>query len=171
MSKFTKGSKNDSKSSSPKKSQSPESSRSSKSSESSNSSSSKERKSKMSDKSHKRSRSNSNTSSPNNRVELEQPSMQEDDEDQLVKFNMNFTQLNDYLNNIIKVINQHAKILHNLNKEVQIRTTEKQIGEIFSVISAGLPYDTLIKKLGGMVPTRRGSVMKLLGDASLVQHA
>lgn len=36
------------------------------------------------------------------------------------------------------------------------------------MISAGLPYDVLIKKGGGVAPPRRGSVMKLLGDASLV---
>jgi len=93
---------------------------------------------------------------------------EEEDEDELVKFNVSFTQLNDYLNNIIKVVNQHAKLLDTLNKEVQLRTTEKQVGEIFTLVATGLPYDMLVKKLGGQAPARRGSVMKLLGDASLL---
>ncbi|CDW88654.1 UNKNOWN [Stylonychia lemnae] len=92
----------------------------------------------------------------------------EEEEEELVKFNMNFTQLNEYLNNMIKVINQHAKLLNTLNKEIQVRTTEQQIGDIFTLISTGLPYELLIKKLGGQPPTRRGSVMKLLGDASML---
>ena len=58
-----------------------------------------------------------------------------------MKFNVSFTQLNEYLNNIIKVINQHAKLLETLNKEIQVRTTEKQVGEIFTLIATGLPYD------------------------------
>lgn len=42
------------------------------------------------------------------------------------------------------------------------------MGEIFTLISTGLPYEVLIKKGGGQAPSRRGSVMKLLGDASLL---
>lgn len=74
---------------------------------------------------------------------------EQEDEDELVKFDIKFEQLNEYLNNIIKVVNQHAKLLDTLNKEVQFRTTESQIGEMFTLISTGLPYDTMIKKLGG----------------------
>lgn len=43
---------------------------------------------------------------------------------QLVKFNMNLSQLNDYLQSIIKVVNQHAKLLKNLNTEVQSRPSD-----------------------------------------------
>jgi hypothetical protein len=43
----------------------------------------------------------------------------------LMKFNMDITQLTEFLNNIIQVVNQHAKLLHTLNKEVMNRTTEK----------------------------------------------
>ena len=88
-----------------------------------------------------------------------------------MKLNMNYSQLNEYLNNIIKVVNQHAKLLQTLNHEVQHRTTEKQLGELFNLIANGLPYDQLLKKLGGVPPTRRGSVMKLLGDASFTNIA
>lgn len=36
------------------------------------------------------------------------------------------------------------------------------------MIATGLPYEVLVKKLGGQAPARRGSVMKLMGDASLL---
>ena len=38
---------------------------------------------------------------------------------------------------------------------------------MFSLISAGIPYDTLVKKIGGNIPPRRGSVLKLLGDTTV----
>jgi hypothetical protein len=50
---------------------------------------------------------------------------------------------------------------------MQIRTTESQIGEILSLIAAGLPYDFMVKRIGGNPPTRRPSVMKLLGENTL----
>ena len=53
---------------------------------------------------------------------------------------MNVSQLNDYLRKIIKVVNQHAKLIHTLNDEIQHRTTENQMGELFNLIAAGLPY-------------------------------
>eukprot|EP00347_Sterkiella_histriomuscorum_P017595 403348737 len=127
-------------------------------------------KSKSKSASPKRGANNKRKSSDNTSSHLDNDQNEEDEEEEeeLVKFNMNFTQLNDYLNNIIKVINQHAKLLNTLNNEIQLRTTEGQIGEIFSLIATGLPYDQLIKKLGGQAPGRRGSVMKLLGDATLL---
>ena len=36
----------------------------------------------------------------------------------LVSFSMNLNQLNEYLWKIIKVVNQHAKLLHRLNHEI-----------------------------------------------------
>jgi hypothetical protein len=39
------------------------------------------------------------------------------------------------------------------------------------LIAAGLPYDSLVKKIGGVPPTRRGSLVKLLGDNSLLPNA
>lgn len=43
----------------------------------------------------------------------------------LVRFNMDLSHLKDYLDNIIKVVNQHAKLLRTLNREIMVRTTEK----------------------------------------------
>lgn len=50
------------------------------------------------------------------------------------------------------------------------RTTEKQMADLFQLISAGIPYDSLVKKIGGVPPARRGSVVKLLGDSSLLPN-
>ena len=33
-----------------------------------------------------------------------------------------------------------------------------------------MPYDALVKKIGGVPPPRRGSVVKLLGDSSLLPN-
>lgn len=43
----------------------------------------------------------------------------------LVQFNMDLSTLKDYLDNMIQVINQHAKLLKTLNREIMARTTEK----------------------------------------------
>jgi hypothetical protein len=51
-----------------------------------------------------------------------------------------------------------------------VRTTEKQMADLFLLISAGLPYESLVKKIGGVPPARRGSVVKLLGDSSLIPN-
>lgn len=62
-----------------------------------------------------------------------------DEEQPLVSLNMNMQQLNEYLQGIIKVVNQHAKLLQNVNKELAARTTENQIGEIFEMLARGIP--------------------------------
>jgi hypothetical protein len=44
------------------------------------------------------------------------------------------------------------------------------MADLFVLISAGLPYESLVRKIGGVPPPRRGSVVKLLGDSSLVPN-
>ncbi len=44
------------------------------------------------------------------------------------------------------------------------------MADLFQLISAGIPYDSLVKKIGGVAPARRGSVVKLLGDSSLLPN-
>ena len=44
------------------------------------------------------------------------------------------------------------------------------MADLFLLISAGIPYESLVKKIGGVPPARRGSVVKLLGDSSLVPN-
>lgn len=67
-----------------------------------------------------------------------------DEKDQpLVSLNMNIEQLNVFIQNIIKVINQHAKLLNNLHKEVIIRPTEKHVGDILNLLSLGFEKDKL----------------------------
>ena len=45
------------------------------------------------------------------------------------------------------------------------------MGDLFSLIAAGLPYDSLVKKIGGVAPSRRASLVKLLGDSSLLPNS
>ncbi len=89
-------------------------------------------------------------------------------EEPLVSFNMNLTQLNEHLRKIIKVVNQHAKLIHTLNYEIQFRTTEKQVGELFNLIAAGVPYQSMLKYNKNEAPKRRDSVAKILGGDYLV---
>jgi hypothetical protein len=42
------------------------------------------------------------------------------------------------------------------------------MADLFNLISAGIPYESLVKKIGGVAPQRRSSVVKLLGDSSLI---
>ena len=83
---------------------------------------------------------------------------------------MDLSQLKDYLDTIIIALNQHAKLIKTLNNEIMVRTTEKQMADLFVLISAGLPYESLVKKIGGVPPARRGSIVKLLGDSSLIPN-
>ena len=79
-----------------------------------------------------------------------------------MSYKMNMTQLNEYLWKIIQVVNQHGKLLHRLNHEIQFRVTERQLGEVFSVISSGLQYGKFLKLNQGEAPRRRDSVKKHL---------
>ena len=42
-------------------------------------------------------------------------------DDALVKFGVDMTQLSEYLDNIIKVVNQHAKLLDKVSDELEVR--------------------------------------------------
>ena len=42
------------------------------------------------------------------------------------------------------------------------------MADLFQLISSGLPYDNLVKRIGGIVPIRRDSVLKLLGETKII---
>ena len=49
-------------------------------------------------------------------------------EDPLVQFELDMSQLKDYLNTITKVVNQHAKLLDDVSKELAVRPVKTEIG-------------------------------------------
>jgi len=51
------------------------------------------------------------------------------------------SELSDYLDNIIQVINQHAKLLDKVSEELDQRPKANTIGELFSILSHAYPYE------------------------------
>lgn len=54
------------------------------------------------------------------------------------------TQLKDYLNTITKVVNQHAKLLDDVSKELAVRPQKNEIGEVFDLLSRAFPYERMM---------------------------
>jgi hypothetical protein len=76
---------------------------------------------------------------------LEESSMQEDE---LVRFGIDMSKLSDYLDNIIRVVNQHAKLLDDVSTELAKRPEKNETGELFSLLSMGFPYEQSLKLMG-----------------------
>ena len=55
------------------------------------------------------------------------------------------TSLSDYLQNIIKVVNQHAALLDNISDELDARPEKTEIGELFAMLSRSFPYERSLK--------------------------
>jgi hypothetical protein len=58
------------------------------------------------------------------------------------------SKLSDYLDNIIRVVNQHAKLLDDISKELTKRPEKNETGELFSLLSHGFPYEKSLAQLG-----------------------
>lgn len=69
-------------------------------------------------------------------------------EDELVRFGVDMTKLSDYLDNIIRVVNQHAKLLDDVSKALLKRPERTECGEFFALLTQGFPYEQALKKLG-----------------------
>lgn len=58
------------------------------------------------------------------------------------------TQLSAYINSIIQVVNQHAKLLDNVSYELNMRPRKLEIGDMFHILSTSFPYDKVCSKYG-----------------------
>lgn len=58
------------------------------------------------------------------------------------------TQLSNYMNSIIQVVNQHAKLLDTVSHELNLRPMKKEVGEMFNILTHGFPYDQVLKDFG-----------------------
>jgi len=72
-------------------------------------------------------------------AELELPKSDENGEP-LVKFGVDMSELSDYLDNIITVVNQHAKLLDKVSDELESRPKSNVVGELFASLSQAYPY-------------------------------
>lgn len=67
--------------------------------------------------------------------------------DPLVKFGVDMTELSEYLDNIITVVNQHAKLLDKVSEELEVRPKQNVVGELFSALSMAYNYDRSMSQL------------------------
>ena len=63
------------------------------------------------------------------------------DGNDLVKFGVDMSELSEYLDNIIQVVNQHAKLLDQVSSELAERPKATIVGELFSTLSLAYPYE------------------------------
>ena len=85
------------------------------------------------------------------------------DDNELVKLGVDMSQLSDYMDNIVKVVNQHAKLLDNVSDELDLRPHQTNVGELFAVLTLGFPYEKLLKQLGfSSHPPRNSKVIESL---------
>ena len=85
------------------------------------------------------------------------------DDNELVKLGVDMSQLSDYMDNIVKVVNQHAKLLDKVSEELDLRPHSTNVGELFAVLTQGFPYEKLLKQLGfSSHPPRTAKVIETL---------
>ena len=87
------------------------------------------------------------------------------DSEALVQFELDMTQLKDYLNTITKVVNQHAKLLDDVSKELAVRPPKDELAEVFDMLSRAFPYERMLKQMAlENHPARNSDIMKALGS-------
>ena len=64
----------------------------------------------------------------------------------LITGEINLTDLSEIVNNIIHVINQHAKLLDTVGNELALRPLKNDVGEMFNVLSLTYPHETILQK-------------------------
>jgi hypothetical protein len=64
----------------------------------------------------------------------------------LIECEVNMTQLSQYMNSIVKVVNQHAKILDQCGYELDRKVGKKDVGEMFNILSHSFPYEQVVVK-------------------------
>ena len=86
-------------------------------------------------------------------------------QDPLVKFGVDMSELSDYLDNIIKVVNQHAKLLDKVSDELDMRPKATEVGELFSALTLAYPYERTLRQMHlQQHPPRNAKVMEILSN-------
>ena len=52
------------------------------------------------------------------------------------------------MNNMIHVVNQHAKLLDTVSTELKQRPVKAEVGEMFSLLSHTYPYEKVLSRMG-----------------------
>jgi len=81
----------------------------------------------------------------------------------LVNFKVDMNRLAEYMENIIRVVNQHAKLIDKVAEELEVRPKGIEVGEMFSCLSLAFPYEESLKQMGLSVhPPREKKVIEML---------
>lgn len=67
--------------------------------------------------------------------------------EQLMHLNFDFTSLHEFLNNSRFVLNQHAKILNSLRKDVVMRCFIRDISNAFDAMARSYPMDAVLRSI------------------------
>ena len=62
-------------------------------------------------------------------------------------FDIDMSDLKNYLNTITKCVNQHAKLLDDVSKELAVRPMKNEIGSLFSLASQSFPYEKCLEQM------------------------
>jgi hypothetical protein len=66
----------------------------------------------------------------------------------LIQCSVDMDQLSTYMNQIIQVVNQHAKLLDQVTHEIAIRPKKQDLGDMFNILSHSFPYKCIIEGYG-----------------------
>ena len=88
-----------------------------------------------------------------------------DNQDPLVKFGVDMSDLSDYLDNLTRVVNQHAKLLDKVSEELDVRPKKLEIGEMFGTLCLAYPYERSMRQMFmNHHPPREPKVCEILSD-------
>ena len=92
-------------------------------------------------------------------------SVEWENQDPLVKFGVDMTELSDYLDNLTRVVNQHAKLLDKVSEELDERPKKLEVGEMFNALSLAYPYERSLRQMAlNQHPPRGIRVCEILSD-------
>jgi len=66
----------------------------------------------------------------------------------LITCDVNVNQLSQYMNSLIQVVNQHAKLLDTISNELNQKVKKNDIGDMFDVLSRTFPFEKILEKQG-----------------------
>ena len=93
-------------------------------------------------------KSNERKTSPNQQPRSGNSGGRKEDPNALISCDVNMQNLTGYMNNIIQVVNQHAKLLDSVSTELKIRPLKTEVGEMFSLLSHSYPFEKILMKMG-----------------------
>ena len=67
---------------------------------------------------------------------------------ELIAADINMSQLSGFMNQIIQVVNQHAKLLDTVSYELNQRPRKTEVGDMFNILSFSFPHEQVVQSYG-----------------------